>query len=153
MSLRPRCFLSALANQSRTSSRLPYLTHTLDYAPSTASLHPIHRETFVTGSVKDEWVRVHDAETGEEKEVGKGHHGPVSRSTSSFSMLFRLSLLLQVQVADLPRRLSLSTKNRSTAFPTHPMVKLTLQARKMVLSAFGKLYRRIMVRGLFVPKL
>lgn len=58
-------------------SRLPYKTHELDYEPSTASLHPIHRGVFVTGSLKDEWVRLHDAETGEEKEIGKGHHGPV----------------------------------------------------------------------------
>ncbi|KAI5476496.1 serine/threonine kinase receptor associated protein [Pseudohyphozyma bogoriensis] len=58
-------------------SRLPYLTHTLDYAPSTASIHPITRETFVTGETKNGWVRVHDAQTGEEREVGKGHHGPV----------------------------------------------------------------------------
>ena len=31
----------------------------------------------MTGSVKDGWVRVYDAQTGEEREVGKGHHGPV----------------------------------------------------------------------------
>ena len=59
-------------------SRIPILTHELDYAPSTASLHPINRSTFVTGSIKDGWVRVHDAKTGQEKEIGKGHHGPVS---------------------------------------------------------------------------
>ncbi|GAA5937559.1 hypothetical protein JCM1841_000572 [Sporobolomyces salmonicolor] len=58
-------------------SRLPYLTHTLAYAPSTASLHPLTRATFVTGSTTDEWVRVHDARSGKELEVGKGHHGPV----------------------------------------------------------------------------
>lgn len=59
------------------TSRLPYLSQTLSYAPSTASLHPIHRESFVTGSTQDGWVRLHDAESGEEKEIGKGHHGPV----------------------------------------------------------------------------
>ncbi|GAA5915529.1 hypothetical protein JCM5296_001751 [Sporobolomyces johnsonii] len=58
-------------------SRLPYLTHALPYAPSTASLHPLTRATFVTGSTTDEWVRVHDAQSGKELEVGKGHHGPV----------------------------------------------------------------------------
>lgn len=58
-------------------SRLPYKTHQLDYEPSTASLHPIHHEIFVTGSVTDGWVRLHSAETGAELEVGKGHHGPV----------------------------------------------------------------------------
>ncbi|GAA6058312.1 hypothetical protein JCM3770_003734 [Rhodotorula araucariae] len=57
-------------------SRLPYLSHTLAYTPSSASLHP-SRTTFVTGCTADEWVRVHDAETGRESEVGKGHHGPV----------------------------------------------------------------------------
>ncbi|BGP30239.1 hypothetical protein JCM10296v2_001991 [Rhodotorula toruloides] len=58
-------------------SRLPYLSHTLPYAPSSASLHPTTRSTFVTGSTADEWVRVHDAESGRELEVGKGHHGSV----------------------------------------------------------------------------
>ncbi|BGP14045.1 hypothetical protein JCM10213_002340 [Rhodosporidiobolus nylandii] len=58
-------------------SRLPYLSHTLPYAPSSASLHPINRSTFVTGATSDEWVRVHDAASGKELEVGKGHHGPV----------------------------------------------------------------------------
>ncbi|KAL9090592.1 MAG: hypothetical protein Q9159_001936 [Coniocarpon cinnabarinum] len=32
---------------------------------------------FVTGSANDTWVHVHDLDTGEELEVGKGHHGPV----------------------------------------------------------------------------
>jgi len=57
-------------------SRLPYLQHTLPYAPSSCSLHP-SRSTFVTGASGDEWVRVHDAVTGQEREVAKGHHGPV----------------------------------------------------------------------------
>ena len=57
--------------------RLPYLSQTLSYVPSTASLHPIHRESFVTGSTQDGWVRLHDSESGTEKEIGKGHHGPV----------------------------------------------------------------------------
>ncbi|GAA5871686.1 hypothetical protein JCM8547_007116 [Rhodosporidiobolus lusitaniae] len=59
------------------SSRAPLLSHLLPYAPSSASLHPLTRSTFVTGSSSDEWVRSYAAETGEELEVGKGHHGPV----------------------------------------------------------------------------
>ncbi|KAM0792243.1 hypothetical protein ACM66B_004937 [Microbotryomycetes sp. NB124-2] len=58
-------------------TRKAFMSHTLEYEPSTASLHPTTRSTFVTGSVKDGWVRVHDAESGQPKEVGKGHHGPV----------------------------------------------------------------------------
>ena len=52
--------------------------HTLNlpYAPSSASVHPIWKDRFVTGSTSDEWVRVHGME-GEEWEVLKGHHGPV----------------------------------------------------------------------------
>ncbi|CAD6582719.1 MAG: hypothetical protein CYPHOPRED_002107 [Cyphobasidiales sp. Tagirdzhanova-0007] len=49
----------------------------LPYPPSTASLHPVLHDRFVTGSTADGWVRVNDAKTGEEKEVYKGHHGPV----------------------------------------------------------------------------
>jgi len=53
-------------------------THSLDllYAPSSASVHPIWQDRFVTGSTGDEWVRVHNI-NGEETEVFKGHHGPV----------------------------------------------------------------------------
>ncbi|KJA27444.1 hypothetical protein HYPSUDRAFT_198202 [Hypholoma sublateritium FD-334 SS-4] len=53
-------------------------THTLTmrYAPSSASIHPIHQDRFVTGSMTDEWVRVHGI-NGEEVDVLKGHHGPV----------------------------------------------------------------------------
>jgi len=58
-------------------SRQVYLSHTLSYQPSSASLHPIHQRTFVTGAVADGWVRVHDATTGQELETSKGHHGPV----------------------------------------------------------------------------
>ncbi|KAF8201484.1 serine/threonine kinase receptor associated protein [Pholiota molesta] len=56
----------------------PITTHslTLRYAPSSASIHPIHQDRFVTGSMSDEWVRVHGI-NGEEREVLKGHHGPV----------------------------------------------------------------------------
>lgn len=53
-------------------------THTLNlpYSPSSASIHPILQDRFVTGNSGDEWVRVHGME-GEEREVLKGHHGPV----------------------------------------------------------------------------
>jgi WD40 repeat protein len=46
------------------------------YAPSSASVHPIWKDRFVTGSTSDEWVRVHWI-NGDESEVLKGHHGPV----------------------------------------------------------------------------
>lgn len=49
---------------------------TLPYSPSSASIHPILQDRFVTGSLTDEWVRVHTID-GEEREVLKGHHGPV----------------------------------------------------------------------------
>jgi serine-threonine kinase receptor-associated protein len=53
-------------------------THRLNlpYAPSSASVHPVWQDRFVTGSTSDEWVRIHGIE-GEEWEVLKGHHGPV----------------------------------------------------------------------------
>ncbi|KAF8633712.1 hypothetical protein AX17_004370 [Amanita inopinata Kibby_2008] len=49
---------------------------TLPYCPSSASIHPTRQDRFVTGNLSDEWVRVHGME-GEEREVLKGHHGPV----------------------------------------------------------------------------
>jgi len=53
-------------------------THSLDlpYSPSSASIHPKLQDRFVTGNSGDEWVRVHGMD-GEEREVLKGHHGPV----------------------------------------------------------------------------
>jgi serine-threonine kinase receptor-associated protein len=56
----------------------PRPTHSLNlpYAPSSASVHPIWQDRFVTGCTSDEWVRVHGIQ-GEEREVHKGHHGPV----------------------------------------------------------------------------
>ncbi|KEP54234.1 Serine/Threonine kinase receptor-associated protein [Rhizoctonia solani 123E] len=50
---------------------------TLAHAPSSASLHPVFGDRFVAGSVGDPWVRVYGLEMGEEREVYKGHHGPV----------------------------------------------------------------------------
>lgn len=49
---------------------------TLPYSPSSASIHPILQDRFVTGNLGDEWVRVHGMD-GKEREVLKGHHGPV----------------------------------------------------------------------------
>lgn len=63
-------FIPALPNNNQTHSL------TLPYSPSSASIHPILQDRFVTGSLNDEWVRVHDL-SGEERDVLKGHHGPV----------------------------------------------------------------------------
>ena len=63
-------FISATLNGPPTHSL------TLPYSPSSASIHPILQDRFVTGSLTDEWVRVHTID-GEEREVLKGHHGPV----------------------------------------------------------------------------
>lgn len=54
-------------------------THTLalPHAPSSASLHPTLGDRFVAGSTADPWVRVYGLEDGVEREVYKGHHGPV----------------------------------------------------------------------------
>jgi serine-threonine kinase receptor-associated protein len=49
---------------------------TLPYAPSSASVHPGLQDRFVAGSTSDGWVRVHGMD-GTEREVLKGHHGPV----------------------------------------------------------------------------
>jgi len=63
-------FIPALPDGSTTTHSL-----TLPYSPSSASIHPTE-DRFVTGNLGDEWVRVHGMD-GEEKEVLKGHHGPV----------------------------------------------------------------------------
>jgi len=63
-------FISAALNGPPTHSLM------LPYRPSSASIHPILPDRFVTGSLTDEWVRVHTLD-GEELEVLKGHHGPV----------------------------------------------------------------------------
>ncbi|GAA5826425.1 hypothetical protein JCM5353_008868 [Sporobolomyces roseus] len=65
------------------SSRTPLFTHHLPYSPSSVSLNPNDRKTFITGSLNDEWVRVHSCQTGEELEIGKGHHGPVHQVSFS----------------------------------------------------------------------
>jgi len=63
-------FIPALPTGASTHSL------TLPYAPACASIHPLWQDRFVTGATGDEWVRVH-ALDGEEREVLKGHHGPV----------------------------------------------------------------------------
>lgn len=50
--------------------------HTLSIPPSSASLHPTLADRFVAGSTADGWVRIFDYETGAERELHKGHHGP-----------------------------------------------------------------------------
>jgi len=50
--------------------------HTLTLPPSSVSLHPRLADRFIAGSVGDGWLRIHDFETGDEKETLKGHHGP-----------------------------------------------------------------------------
>jgi len=57
-------------------SSVPSHSLELSYTPSSASLHPILQDRFVTGNTADQWVRVHGME-GEERDVLKGHHGPV----------------------------------------------------------------------------
>jgi len=49
----------------------------MKYSPTSASIHPLWGDRFVTGSADDPWVRVHGYPFGEELEVLKGHHGPV----------------------------------------------------------------------------
>ncbi|KAI9698556.1 MAG: hypothetical protein M1820_007446 [Bogoriella megaspora] len=48
----------------------------MGYEVASAAVNMEQRK-FVTGSTGDTWVRVHDLDTGEEIETGKGHHGPV----------------------------------------------------------------------------
>ena len=64
-------FIPVLPNNSHNT-----LSLNLSYKPSSASIHPTLQDRFVTGSTSDEWVRVHGLD-GEEREVLKGHHGPV----------------------------------------------------------------------------
>lgn len=64
-------FIPALPAQAQTHSL------ELPYSPSSASLHPILQDRFVTGNSGDQWVRIHGAVDGEEREILKGHHGPV----------------------------------------------------------------------------
>lgn len=58
-------------------SQHPPVTIELPHPVTSASLHPFLRDRFVAGSANDPWVRVYDLDSGKEKEVYKGHHGPV----------------------------------------------------------------------------
>jgi serine-threonine kinase receptor-associated protein len=58
------------------NANIPTHSVNLSYSASSASIHPIFQDRFVTGSSSDEWVRVHGI-AGEEREILKGHHGPV----------------------------------------------------------------------------
>lgn len=53
------------------------MTIELPHPVTSASLHPFLRDRFIAGSALDPWVRVYDLDTGKEKEMYKGHHGPV----------------------------------------------------------------------------
>ncbi|GFZ46465.1 hypothetical protein JCM24511_04712 [Saitozyma sp. JCM 24511] len=55
----------------------PPVTIPLAHPPTSASLHPFLRDRFIVGSANDPWVRVYDLDSGHEREVYKGHHGPV----------------------------------------------------------------------------
>lgn len=50
--------------------------HSLSIPISSASLHPTLADRFVAGSSADGWVRIFDLESGHERELNKGHHGP-----------------------------------------------------------------------------
>jgi serine-threonine kinase receptor-associated protein len=52
------------------------VTVPLPHPPTSASLHPFLRDRFIVGSTNDPWVRVYDLDSGQEREVYKGHHGP-----------------------------------------------------------------------------
>lgn len=54
----------------------PSKVHTLTQDVSSCAVN-LSAKKFVIGSGNDTWVHVHDLESGEELEVGKGHHGPV----------------------------------------------------------------------------
>jgi serine-threonine kinase receptor-associated protein len=55
----------------------PVITHTLPVPQVDCVAVNVADGKFVTGGGGDTWVHVWDYATGEEVEVGKGHHGPV----------------------------------------------------------------------------
>ncbi len=60
------------------ASRSGQLLKTLKLPQDVASVAlNLSERKFVTGGGGDTWVRVYDLDSGEELEVGKGHHGPV----------------------------------------------------------------------------
>jgi len=68
--------MAAFIPAQPAATSTPIHSVNLSYAPSSASVHPIWQDRFVTGSTSDEWVRVHGI-NGDEWDVLKGHHGPV----------------------------------------------------------------------------
>ncbi|SPO26539.1 related to UNR-interacting protein STRAP (serine-threonine kinase receptor-associated protein) [Ustilago trichophora] len=58
------------------ASRMVRKKHSLSVPVSSASLHPTLADRFVAGSSADGWVRIFDFESGTERELHKGHHGP-----------------------------------------------------------------------------
>ena len=60
-----------------TPRQHPPVSIELPHPVTSASLHPFLRDRFIAGSTNDPWVRVYDLDSGKEKEVYKGHHGPV----------------------------------------------------------------------------
>jgi len=60
-----------------THRQHPPVSIELPHPVTSASLHPFLRDRFIAGSTNDPWVRVYDLDSGKEKEVYKGHHGPV----------------------------------------------------------------------------
>ncbi|BEI83088.1 hypothetical protein CcaverHIS002_0309560 [Cutaneotrichosporon cavernicola] len=63
-------FLDVMRQHPPVSIQMPHEV-------TSASLHPFMRDRFVAGSSADPWVRVYDLDSGAEREVYKGHHGPV----------------------------------------------------------------------------
>jgi serine-threonine kinase receptor-associated protein len=71
-------YVPFLLRRSELISRQhPPVSIELPHPVTSASLHPFLRDRFIAGSTKDPWVRVYDLDSGKEKEVYKGHHGPV----------------------------------------------------------------------------
>lgn len=60
-----------------THRQHPPVSIELPHPVTSAPLHPFLRDRFIAGSTNDPWVRVYDLDSGKEKEVYKGHHGPV----------------------------------------------------------------------------
>jgi len=71
-----------MGRRARKGAKLTHRQHPpvsieLPHPVTSASLHPFLRDRFIAGSTNDPWVRVYDLDSGKEKEVYKGHHGPV----------------------------------------------------------------------------
>ena len=64
----------------------PVKKWTLPYEAESASVC-VPQNRFVAGGA-DMWVHVHDMATGNEVDVGKGHHGPVHRALRAGGMSY-----------------------------------------------------------------